>query len=49
LQVVLPQRRITRSFWIVTHKDTHNLARIREGSKWLVDTALRHKTIMIPA
>lgn len=49
LQVVLPERRITRSFWIVTHKDTHNLARVREGSKWLVETALRHKSIMIPA
>jgi len=34
---LLPQYRITRSFWIVTHKDTHQLARIRAFKSWLVD------------
>jgi DNA-binding transcriptional LysR family regulator len=33
---LLPQYRITRSFWIVTHKDTHQLARIRAFKSWLV-------------
>ena len=48
LQPVLPERRIVRSFWIVTHKDTHNLARVRAGTKWLVEAAARHRALMLP-
>jgi DNA-binding transcriptional LysR family regulator len=32
---VLPGRIITRSFWLVTHKDTHDLRRIRVTAAWL--------------
>ncbi|NOW47358.1 DNA-binding transcriptional LysR family regulator [Novosphingobium sp. SG751A] len=32
---VLPGHSITRSFWLVTHKDTHGLQRIRVTMDWL--------------
>ena len=48
LQGVLPERCITRSFWIVTHKDTHNLARVRAGVKWMTDMVARHRTLILP-
>lgn len=46
---VLSERRIVRSFWIVTHKDTHNLARVRAGAKWLAEAAARHRALLLPA
>lgn len=48
LCTVLPEKRITRSFWIVTHKDTHNLARVRAGTKWLVEAVARHRGQLLP-
>lgn len=45
---VLPQQRIVRSFWLVTHKDTHNLARVRAGKQWLNETALRGRDRLLP-
>ncbi|ROT95606.1 LysR family transcriptional regulator [Altererythrobacter sp. FM1] len=33
---VCPDRTITRSFWVVTHRDTQNLARVRAGKEWLL-------------
>ncbi len=33
---VLPAHRITRSFWLVTHKDTHQLARIKACRDWIL-------------
>lgn len=35
LQAVCSDHRILRSFWIVTHKDTQGLARVRVGKDWL--------------
>ena len=32
---VLPAHRITRAFWLVTHKDTHQLARVKAGKDWI--------------
>jgi hypothetical protein len=29
---------IIRSFWLVTHKDTHSLQRIRAVHTWLTET-----------
>jgi DNA-binding transcriptional LysR family regulator len=34
---LFPERRIMRSFWIVTHKDTHKLSRIQAFKAWLVE------------
>lgn len=48
LQAVLPERRIRRSFWVVTHRDTHALARVRAGKDWLVDTVQRHRGRLLP-
>lgn len=49
LTPIMPERRIVRSFWLVMHKDTHNLARIRIGKDWLLDTVQRHREILLPA
>ncbi|WP_374526979.1 LysR substrate-binding domain-containing protein [Novosphingobium sp.] len=45
---LLPERRILRSFWLVTHKDTHNLARVRAGKDWLADAVQRHREVLLP-
>lgn len=45
---VLPERRITRSFWLVTHKDTHQLARIRAGRDWVLGVVQRHRGQLLP-
>ncbi|MEA3265281.1 MAG: LysR family transcriptional regulator [Pseudomonadota bacterium] len=48
LAPVLPDRRITRSFWLVTHKDTHQLARIRAGRDWILGVVQRHRGQLLP-
>lgn len=45
---VLPDRRITRSFWLVTHKDTHNLARVRAFKDWLTALVARERGRLLP-
>ncbi|GAA5063213.1 LysR family transcriptional regulator [Erythrobacter westpacificensis] len=35
LKRLLPNRSITRSFWTVTHRDTHNLAKVKVARGWL--------------
>jgi DNA-binding transcriptional LysR family regulator len=45
---LLPAQKIVRSFWLVTHKDTHQLARIRAGKDWLVAMATRYKGVLLP-
>ena len=45
---VLPERRITRSFWLVTHKDTHNLARVRAFKDWLTALVARERSRLLP-
>lgn len=37
LQMVCPDHSITRSFWLVTHRDTQDLARVRAGKYWLMN------------
>lgn len=49
LVAVLPERRVVRSFWLVTHRDTQNLARIRAGKDWLIDAVQRHRDLLLPA
>lgn len=44
---VLPERRIMRSFWLVTHKDTHNLARVKAGKDWLVEAVQRQRELLL--
>ena len=45
---MLPTRRIVRSFWLVTHRDTHALARVRAGKDWLVETVRRYREQLLP-
>ncbi len=45
---VFPERQILRSFWLVTHKDTQNLARIRAGKDWLLDAVQRQRAVLLP-
>lgn len=46
---VLPDRRITRSFWLVTHKDTHNLSRVRAFKDWLTQLVANERERLLPA
>ncbi|WP_088306780.1 LysR family transcriptional regulator [Novosphingobium sp. B 225] len=48
LAPVLPDRRIERSFWLVTHRDTHQLARIRAGKEWILTTVQQHRELLLP-
>ena len=46
---VCAQHSITRSFWIVTHKDTQGLARVRAGKEWLLRCAHEGRDRLLPA
>lgn len=48
LRPVLPERRILRAFWLVTHKDTHQLGRVRAGRAWLLDLVEQHREALLP-
>ncbi|KPF81115.1 LysR substrate-binding domain-containing protein, partial [Novosphingobium sp. AAP93] len=49
LNRVLDDITIVRSFWLVTHKDNHNTARIRRGREWLIDLAQSGRAGLMPA
>lgn len=40
---VLPDVTVARSFWMVTHRDTRRLTRIREFRRWLIALVARHR------
>lgn len=48
LQRVLPELRIKRSFWIVTHKDNHRLEKVRYLSDWLASQVRTEQLILQP-
>ncbi len=48
LVAVLPERRIVRSFWLVTHRDTQNLARIKAGKDWLIASVQSRREVLLP-
>lgn len=45
---VCPDRSIRRSFWIVTHRDTQSLARVRLAKEWLLDCAGSGRGVLMP-
>ena len=45
---VLGERRILRTFWLVTHKDTQGLARVRLAKEWLVEIAGACQRMLLP-
>jgi DNA-binding transcriptional LysR family regulator len=48
LVAVLPEKRILRSFWFVTHQDIRKLPRVVAFRQWLDETALRMEGILKP-
>lgn len=47
LIVVLPDVVIKRTFWIVTHRDTRQLERVRTFRDWLIDTVARNRATLL--
>jgi DNA-binding transcriptional LysR family regulator len=45
---VLPERRITRSFWLVMHKDTHSLGRVQAFKTWLTGLVEQQRGRLMP-
>lgn len=45
---VLPDKQIIRSFWLVTHKDTHQLGRVRAGREWILQAVKENRPILMP-
>ena len=44
---VLPERRATRSYWLVTHEDTRGLGRIRAVSEHLAKAVARDRAVFL--
>jgi DNA-binding transcriptional LysR family regulator len=47
LQRVLPERRATRAYWLVTHEDTRGLGRIRAVSEHLAKAVTRDRAMFL--
>ncbi|OCC23404.1 LysR family transcriptional regulator [Croceicoccus estronivorus] len=45
---LLPEWRLTRSFWLVTHKDTRQLAKIRVFREWLKELVEENRNRLNP-
>lgn len=48
LHVVCPELSIVRSFWVVTHRDTQNLAKVRAGKAWLQNCVAENRSLLLP-
>lgn len=46
---VLSQHQIIRSFWMATHKDTHQLARVKAGRDWIKLAVQSDKSSLMPS
>jgi DNA-binding transcriptional LysR family regulator len=47
LVAVLPAYSIMRSFWLTTHRETHQFAPVRRFSEWLVALAGQHRALLV--
>jgi DNA-binding transcriptional LysR family regulator len=47
LRRVLPERRATRAYWLVTHEDTRGLGRIRALAEYLAKAVTRDRSIFL--
>ena len=45
---VLPHLNIVRTFWLVTHRDTHMLSRVKAGKDWIVAAVDRYRSALMP-
>ncbi len=48
LTVIFTEQSITRSFWLVTHRDTQNLMRVKAGKEWLQHCVREGKGQLFP-
>ena len=48
LTAIFPEQSITRSFWLVTHRDTQNLMRVKAGKEWLLHCVREGKAQLLP-
>jgi DNA-binding transcriptional LysR family regulator len=48
LVALLPEKHIRRSFWLVKHKDTHQLARVRAATEWLLGCVGEFREHLLP-
>lgn len=46
LSIVLPETSIARSFWLVTHHETHAFGPVRLFADWLVALTARHRDLL---
>lgn len=44
---VMPHLEIVRAFWLVTHRDTRRLRRVRAFRAWLVELVTRHRARLL--
>lgn len=45
---VFPDERITRTYWLVTHRDTHQLERVQVFRNWLLRLVKRERAALLP-
>lgn len=45
---ILQGHRIKRAFWLVTHKDTQQLARVKVGKQWILDCVRQNRMLLDP-
>jgi DNA-binding transcriptional LysR family regulator len=45
---ILEGHRIKRAFWLVTHKDTQQLARVKVGKEWILDCVGKNRSLLDP-
>ena len=49
LRTIFDDKSIERSFWIVTHRDTQNLAKVRAGKDWLLECIAQGRERLLPS
>lgn len=47
LRVVLPDLRITRNFWLTTHRETRQFGPVRLFADWLIALAAEHRALLL--
>ncbi|MDT0576248.1 LysR family transcriptional regulator [Croceicoccus sp. F390] len=48
LVVVCPEKIVERSFWIITHRDTQGLSKVRAGKEWLAECVTQGRKRLMP-
>jgi len=49
LRAICPDQWIVRSFWIVTHRETQNLARVKLAKEWLLESVQLGRGQLMPS